>query len=284
MKVPINTLRLLFEKYHETLNVKFLYDLTVKGHSFLSKDLVLEDHLRYLAGYDVKEIDVFFDYHFYEHIASEFPVQYRRPYGSLNFLDMDRHLEILKDVNNASRRKRYIHIIDEIYTTDSSGKTVPLIQYNEALDYRKWNNIKRDISKHRVISYRNSEVPVILFMDLTMKSKNEYVEHFKRNIDLVSTMVSEKTYKNIVIAPDFIPTEDVISVTDPAQLLEEYIRHNARLIIIGEKLNDSFKDSLLEVKQYDKFVRMLVIPSLDSDDIDDFLHQVKLVYNSERWL
>ncbi len=285
MKVPIKILRILFEKYGDIINVKYLSDLTVKGRTFLSKDLVLEDHLRFLAAYDIKEVDVFYDQLLYEYLSTEFPVEYRVPYGSLNFMDMDRHLEILTDVHNMSRRKRYIHIIDEIYGADpATGKTIPVIHHNEAIDYRKWNNMKREISKNQMLSYRNSEVAIILFMDLTMKSKSEYVEHFKKNIDLVSTMVSEKTYSGISIAPDFIPTEDIISVTDPGKLLEEYIRHNARLIIVGEKLNDSFKDSLIDVKKYDKFVRMLVIPNLDCSNLQDFVRQVKLVYNSERWL
>ncbi|MCU0845993.1 MAG: hypothetical protein MUC76_13835, partial [Spirochaetes bacterium] len=83
--------------------------------------------------------------------------------------------------------------------------------------------------------------------------------------------------------PDFIPAEDTISVNDPDNLLDVYRGTNARLIIIGETISDSYKRSLLQVKQYDKFVRMMVVPNINPGDIDHFLKQVKMVYNSDRW-
>ena len=59
-------------------------------------------------------------------------------------------------------------------------------------------------------------------------------------------------------------------MTEPETLLEEYIRSNARLIIIGEKLDDSYKRALLQVRNYDKFVRLMVVPVLDHKNMHGF--------------
>jgi pentose-5-phosphate-3-epimerase len=96
-------------------------------------------------------------------------------------------------------------------------------------------------------------------------------------------MVSNRTDYAREIAPDFIPTEDIISVTDPTNLLETYIESNARLIIIGENINESYKQALIKVKRFDKFVRMMVVPSIDHSNLDHFFKQMALVYNSDRW-
>jgi hypothetical protein len=117
-----------------------------------------------------------------------------------------------------------------------------------------------------------------------LSTQKIYIERFKINTDLISLIVSRSQEPAHFISPDFIPTEDVVSVTDPASLLEEYIRINARLIIIGEKLEETEKRALLRVRNYDKFVRLLVVPVLTHQSIDDFFRQVKLVYNYDRWL
>ena len=61
------------------------------------------------------------------------------------------------------------------------------------------------------------------------------------------------------------------------------IEYEAKLIIIGEVLNKSYKDALISVKRYDKYVRMMVIPQIDHTNLDHFFKQVSLVYNSNRW-
>jgi hypothetical protein len=284
MKITIYQLRDLFSVYGDNLEIKYFDDVSVEDNTFLSTDLVLPAHLGRLDKADVRELEVFYTPGLYDCLSKEFPVEFRKPCGGLRMSDMDRLVEGLRDANNQSKRKRFIRLVGEIYGLDMhSGKRTILVRHNEPLDFKKWNNIKREVDRNQVFLYRNSEVPVIIFVDLKVANQKVYIERFKINTDLISMMVTRGMDPSNVIAPDFIPTEDVISVTDPGLLLEEYIRSNARLIVMGEKLDDYYKRTLLQVRNYDKFVRLLVAPAVDFKNAHDFFSQVKQVYNSERW-
>jgi len=285
MKVTVQHLSHLFEKYGIGIEVKYFDDVVIKGNCFLATALVLSAHLPKLLENDITEIEVFYSPVLYEHLSREFPAEFRKPFGKLRLSEMDKLLEDLKNANVHSKRKRFIRVVGDIYGIDrTSGKRTILLRHNEPLDFKKWNNLKRDMDRNQAFLYRNSEVAIIIFVDLKVGSQKEFVERFRINTDLISLIVSRGQEQANMPSPDFIATEDVISVTEPDTLLEEYIRSNARLIIIGEKLDDSYKRALLQVRNYDKFVRLMVVPVLDHKNMQDFFKQVKMVYNYERWL
>ncbi len=284
MKLTIEQLSRLFGKYGDGIEIKYFDDILIKESCYLSTDLVLPAHLPRLTEQGIGEVEVFFTPGLYDYLTREFPAEFRKPYARCSMNEMDRLLEDLRDVNTQSKRKRYIRWVGEIYGVDRNlGKRIVLLRNNEPVDFKKWNNLKREVDRNQHFQYRNSEVAIIIFVDLKVARQKEYIERFKINTDLISLIVSRGQEPGNSIAPDFIATEDVISVTEPGVLLEEYIRSNARLIIIGEKLDDFYKRALLQVRNYDKFVRLLVVPSLDHNNVHDFFRQVKLVYNNERW-
>jgi hypothetical protein len=286
MKVTIQQLSHLFSKLGESIEIKYFDDIVITGNCYLSTDLVLPAHLPRLTENGITELEVFYTPGLYEHLSKEFPAEFRKPYGRLLLSEMDKLLEDLRNANAQSKRKRYLRMVGDIYGVDMSlGKRVIHLRHNEPLDFKKWNNLKGVVDRNQLFLYRNSEVAIIIFVDLKVARQKEYIERFKINTDLISLIVSKSQEPGNIIAPDFIPTEDVISVTEPGILLEEYIRSSARLIIIGEKLDDFYKRALLQVRNYDKFVRLLVVPALDHQrNAHDFFHQVKLVYRNDRWL
>ncbi|MBN2160856.1 MAG: hypothetical protein JW807_15815 [Spirochaetes bacterium] len=285
MKVTVEQISRLFDKHGDSIEVKYFDDVIVRGSAYLSTDLVLPAHISRLKESNVSEIEVFYTANLYELLSKEFPVEFRKPFNRLHLTDMDRLLENIRDANAQSKRKRFVRLVGDVYGVDKAlGKRVILIKHNEPLDFKKWNNLKREFERGQVFPFRNSEVAILIFVDLKVARQKEYVERFKINTDLISMIVTRSQDTANIISPDFIPTEDVVSVTEPGVLLEEYIRSNARLIIIGEKLDDSCKRALLQVRNYDKFVRLLVVPALYQNDIHDFFHQVKVVYNTDRWL
>jgi hypothetical protein len=285
MKVTVQQLSHLFQKYGIGMEVKYFEDVVIKGNCYLSTDLVLSAHLPKLLENDIHEIEVFYSPVLYEYLSREFAAEYRKPFGKLRMSEMDKLLEDLKNANIHSKRKRFIRNVGDICGVDKTvGKRVILLRHNEPLDFKKWNNLKREVDRSQTFLYRNSEVSIIIFVDLKVGNQREYVERFKINMDLISLIVSRGQEQANLPSPDFLATEDVISVTEPDALLEEYIRSNARLIIIGEKLDDSYKRALLQVRNYDKFVRLMVVPVLDHKNVHDFFKQVKMVYNYERWL
>ncbi len=284
MKVTTAQISRLFDAFGEKVEITYFDDIVIKSNCYLSTDLILPAHLLRLAENDIDAVEVRDTPGIYEKLSHEFPAEFRNPFGRLRLPEMDRLLEEIRDANSHSRRKRYLRMVGDVYGVDvAKGRHVILLHHNEPLDFKKWNELKREVDRNQVFPYRNSEVPIIIFTDLKVSDGKRYIDRFSINADLISLLVTKSLEPGNHIAPDFVPTEDVISVTEPALLLEEYIRTNARLIIIGEKLDDSYKRALLEVRNYDRYVRLLVVPSLDRGEQHDFFKQVKLVYNYDRW-
>ena len=282
MKITVQQLSKLFEKY-QGLRISYFETVLTLERKFFPNDLVIKEHLPVLKKNNIAEIEVFYDSVLYETLTYEFPTAFRKPYGKMNFIELDKELELLESVNAQTKRVRHLVYVGDLYGIDPQKGTKRIVLgHNDHLTYKNWNILKREFSTDQLFLYRYSEVPIIVFVDMNIMPGDSYVEKFKKNTDLISITVSQTGAG--IISPDFIGNEDVLSVTDPDQLLEEYIRTNARLIIIGEKLNDSYKRALLRVKQYDKFVRMIVVPQIDHRNIEHFLKQVELVYKSDRWL
>lgn len=284
MRLTADKIELLLNKYPAEFQLTYLKSISHGGIICKSGDEVRLDDIQRLIEAECHEIDVIFTPTLYDYLTMEFPLEYRKPYGVMNFIEVDRHLETLKVANSLSKRKRFLYLIGDVYGTDSrTAQRIAIINHHEEMDYEKWNQIKRFINKDHKFFYRNSENGIILFVDLRDSAADNYVERFKKNTDLITAMVSRRKNASITIAPDFITTEDVISVTDPENLLDEYVKNDSRLIIIGEKLTEIYKGALNVIIKYDRYARLMVVPAIDPNNIDHFLYQAKLVYNSDRW-
>lgn len=284
MRLSTDKIELLLNKYPTEFKLTYLKSISHGGVKCKSGDEIKLDDIQHLIETEYHEIDITFTPILYDYLTIEFPLEYRKPYGIMNFIEVDRHLETLKVVNSLSKRKRFLYFTGDVYGIDNrTAQRIALLDHHEELDYGKWNQVKRFINKDRKFFYRNSENGIILFVDLRDSAADNYVEKFKKNTDLITAIVSRRKNANIKIAPDFITTEDVISVTDPENLLAEYVKNNTRLIIIGENLTETYKGALNVIIKYDRYARLMIVPSIDPDNIDHFLYQAKLVYNSDRW-
>ena len=284
MIISIKHLKKILKKYGDKIDIRFFKDINVKGKKYLSDDIVLKEHASIFEKNDIKGIEILYNYNLYEYLSKEFPLEFREPYNVVDFVNLDRILENFNNINAATPRKRFIYMLGDIYGRDTKdGKRNIILGHNEAVTYQKWNDVKRLINKNAKFLFRNSEMAIIIFVDLKEKNNSTYVERFKKNTDLISILVSEKKNHKFKLAPGFVPTEDVFSVTDPGSLLNEYKQSNARLIIIGDHLNDDYKRALFQVKEYDKYVRMMVVPSIDQSNLNHFIRQLQLVYKTDKW-
>ncbi len=285
MRVSLDKLKLLWQNYNvDFLHCRYFDDFRLDGRRFSSFEEIVEGDLIFFEENNFREIEVQFNEKFYSILSHEFPLEYRRPYGSFDFITMDRHLDVLNSVSTLSKRKRFLYVIGDIYGTDSiTGRPTIMLRHNDPLDYKKWNEIKRFVVKDQKFYYRNSEYAILIFINMRPDAETAFIERFRKNADLAAAIVTRKRDCNIEIAPDFLPEHDTISVTNPTELLKVYIESHARLIIIGENILETYKRSLIAVKQYDKFARMMVVPEINPRAIDHFLTQVRLVYNSDRW-
>lgn len=284
MRIPIDKIKHLLDKYGNEISLRYLKEIPLQVRTFKADEYINLDDIPHLARAGHKELEIVYTETLYDYLKMEYPSEFRKPYGWIDFISIDRHLEVLEKINVLSKRKRFLSIVGDVYGVDHrTGGRIVVLNHDETLDYRKWNDLKRYIHRDQKFFYRNSENAIILLVNLKSDADGNFIDRFKKNTELITAIVSRKKGSIIGIAPDFLPTEDVVSVTDPDKLLGEYIKSNARLIIIGETLTEGYKKSLLQVRQYDKYVRMMVVPFIDPKSVEHFLMQVKLVYNSDRW-
>ncbi|MCK4778253.1 MAG: hypothetical protein KAS39_07710, partial [Actinomycetia bacterium] len=181
---------------------------------------------------------------------------YRRPVAIKNLVEIDKIIETLQQLNRVSKRERYIVPACELYE-EKNNMFVPLFKFGGRLDFKKWNEIKRNLNKNIKLPIYFSERGIIILVDLTKQDSN-FIGRFKKNADLCTLLTQRrKDSAKFNISPDFNPIADIWGVSDPAELLKTYSEENARLIVLGDQMNESYKAALLEVKKYDRFARFM---------------------------
>ena len=283
MLVKIDQLQMVFDNNSGCV-CRLLESYNVKGKKYQESDQIYIDDINLFAQAGIDTVDIKYDEIIYSYFSTLYPAEFRLQYSSADFFAFDRKLETLERISTLSKRKRYLICIGDIYAYDQhSGKRIIVFRHNDSIDYKQWNQVKRLIDRSKRLYYRNSENGIIIFVNLQPHADSSYIERFKKNTDLVSAIVSRKKDCKIEISPDFLTTEDVYTINNPNDLLSFYQKSNARLIIIGESLNDDYRKALIKVRDYDKFARMMVVPNIDLRNVDHFLLQVQMVYNSDRW-
>ncbi len=284
MIIEIKKLQYLISKYTDEFNCYYNNDTVIDGkkHRAGTEVLLLETNQLLKSG--VKELEVQYNVTLYEYLIREYPVEYRRPARWVDSSTLERILVELEQVNAQSKRKRYLYIIGDVYRSDGRpGQQEIIFRHGDKLDFQKWKGNKIYIDNAQKFFLRNSEVGIIIFGALRSVDYVDEKDGYRKKLDLVGSMLSHKFDKKFEISPDFIPNKDMYRVETPGKLAEEYINTNARVIAISETLTASHKEALLQVKRYDPFVRMMVIPPLSPDNLDDILIQLKMVYNTDRW-
>lgn len=284
MIVEIKKLQYLINKYTDEFNCFYQNDTVIDGKKHRAGSEVLLIDLNQLMKTGVKELEVQYNVTLYEYLIREYPVEYRRPARWVDSATLERILTDLEQVNAQSKRKRFLYIVGDVYRSEAkAGQQEIALRHGDRLDIQKWKGIKIHIVSGQKFFLRDSEIGIIIFGSVRSEDYVDDKDGYRKKIDLVGSMLSHKFDKKFEISPDFIPNKDVYRVETPGKLAEEYISTDAKLIAFNENLTAQQKEALLQVKRYDPFVRMMVIPPLSPDKIDDILIQMKMVYNTDRW-
>ncbi len=229
----------------------------------------------------VQEIDILFTRHVYECLCTFCPENYRLHSSVKSFIEIDKIINTYRTINRSSKRQRSISFLHEFY--NPKGGYEPLIRFNETIDFKKWNSIKRMFKKDSKLPILYNEIGIIVFVDLTQKGDG-YIDRFKKNADLCTLLAQRKSeYSGISISSDFNSLTDIWTVNEPENLLETYIEHNARLIILGDTITKDYKDALMKVKKYDKFARFFVATDINPSDFKPLLLKIKKAYNTDNY-
>jgi hypothetical protein len=237
----------------------------------------------------VDHIDLLFSNSLYKMLNVLNPDKYKDPCDYKSFIEIDKIINTFKYINIYSKRKRHFSFLCEIYNINDNGFN-PVINFNEIIDDEKWNYIKTKISKFKKdtkfpILY--NEVGIIICVDLTKQNHSNFIERFKKNADLCSLLVLEnRCNANFHISSEFNELTDIWTVNEPDKLLETYIEKNARLIVIGDSLNATYRKALLKVKNYDKYARFFVVNNINPNDPNDskeLLMSIKTAYHKNNY-
>ncbi len=286
MNIEITKLQYLITKYPDEFISFYHNDTVIDGKKNKAGTQILLRHVNLLLEKGIKELDMQYDVTLYEYLSKEYPVEFRRPVRWVDLNKLEQSLIELDQINTQTKRKRFIYLVGDIYRNWTEGKTGQLeivLKHGDKLDTQKVKSHRAYIHKDQKFFVRNSENGIIVFGETEADDYIDEKDLYRKKLDLIGSMTSHKFDKKFEISPDFIPNRDVYKVDAPGMLAEEYIKTNAKLIIFNEALTPAQKEALILVKRYDPFVRMMVIPPISPDNIDDILIQMKLVYNTDYW-
>lgn len=245
-----------------------------------------EKNILKLKEEGIGEIDLLFSNALYKMLNVLNPDKFKDPCEFKSFIELDKLINSFKYINKFCKRKRYFSFLCEIYNINDSGFN-PIIKFNELVDDEKWNFIKTKISrikKDTKFPILYNEIGIIIFVDLTRQNDSNFVERFKKNADLCSLLVQKKSNnKKINISSELNELTDIWTVNEPEKLLDTYIEKNARLIVIGDSLNDTYRSALLKVKNYDKFARFFVVNNINPDDSDKLMMSISKAYRKNNY-
>ncbi len=287
MIVPIDDVLTLAT--NEITGVKFIpisnviiTNLTGKSDIVWDKGKVIpKEKISLLKENGVKAIDLYFTQHILEFLCSYCPESYRAPSSIKSFMEIDKIVNTFRSLNRLSNRKRYITFVNEIYEKHDDFE--PVIRFNEKIDYEKWNSIKRRLKKDIKLPILYSEIGVIIFVDLSREGEN-YINNFKKNADLCTLLTQRKSdFSDFKISPEFNRLTDVWAINEPEKLLDAYMSKNAKLIIVGDKIDNVYKSALLKVKEFDKFARFIVVTDINPHDLRSLLVKIKNAYNANNY-
>ena len=286
MIIELSKLHYLIDKYIDELLFFYYSDTVIGGKKYKAGTQILLLHANQLLKSGARELDTLFNITLYEHLIKEFPADYRRPVKWVDSATLEHSLQDLEQINLQTKRKRYLTLVGDVYRKSNDGKTSQpetVFKHGDRLDYQKWKTHRVYIDTTQKFFIRNSENGIIVFGGAASDGYIDENDSHSKRLDLTGSMMSHKFDKKFDIAADFIPQKDVYKIDNPGMLAEEYINTNARLIIFNENLTAQQKEALLQVKRYDPFVRMMVVPKINPANISDLILQLKMVYNTDYW-
>ncbi|MFN4245417.1 MAG: hypothetical protein ACK4F9_04625 [Brevinematia bacterium] len=285
MKINIEEALKILEKYNKEIqiiygkDIHFVDKITRSEITFFQGMFFEDEHYEILARNNIAEIEVVFSDLLLAKLSSNFPHKYRPPLYVKSFLDFDRYISAVDDANRLSKRKRYA-----ISATEITFKNQIILRYNEEITFDKWNKLKGFIDKRLEIPFYSSERG-ILIVTLTDATDSNYLQKFFLHSEAVALFVEKVTKINFSISPDLYPETDIMTATKEEEVIEKYTKTNARLVVIVDKqIDEKYKNMLIKLKTYDRFVRFSAITDLSPLNTEEVLKAIRKAYLSEPFL
>ncbi len=286
MKIKLSELMILSKKYSDELDLILLNDLYINiGTKIIELKAGSQFNPEYYEYYQklkLNEIDIKYDEKLYAKLISNFGNIYRQPDGRKTVIELDRIIDYLETMNLSSKRKRNIISMCEIYKQTSQGYQEPIIFYGEKLDKIRWNQVKVKLSRNTLIDYKVDEWGILIFYPLKAGDPN-YAQKFMQFTELVSMIVESKK-DGVILYSDFNPETDVFTANNRMELLKIYNDNKPSLVVVGGELDEECKTALIQLKQFDKYAKMILIKSPEPQKRVATLNEIKRIYGKNVWL
>ncbi|MCX7821580.1 MAG: hypothetical protein N2258_07910 [Brevinematales bacterium] len=285
MKLKLSELMTLSEKYSDELDLILLNDIYLTDKDkYIELKAGTQFNPTYYDLYKAKnlnEIDIRYDEKLLAKLISNFPESYRQPDGRKSVIELDRIVDYLEAMNMSSKRKRNIVAACEIYKVGQNGYDEPVIFYGEKLDKIRWNQVKVRLNRNTLIDYKVDEHGILIYYPLTGGDPN-YAQKFIQFTELVSMIVESKK-NGIILYPDFNPNTDVFTANNRMELLKVYNDNRPTLVVVGGELDEECKNALIQLKQFDKYAKMILVKSPEPQKRTATLQEIKKVYGRKLW-
>lgn len=285
MKVLIDELMTLKEKYGDSVPLIYAKDIYFEDRLTRSDIKIFQgttferSHYEILSRNNIKEVEIVFSELLLAKLSSNFPEKYRPPTYIKSFMDFDRYISAIDDANRLSKRKRFV-----LSATEIVSKNQIVLRYNEDITLEKWNKLKSYIDKKAEIPFYSSERGIMI-VTLTNASDSNYLQKFFLHSEAVALFVEKVNKLNFVIAPDINPQTDIYTATKEEEVLEKYMKTNVRLIVIVDRVIDErYKNMIVKLRTYDRFVRLSGITELSPVNELDVLKVIRKSYLSEPYM
>jgi len=164
------------------------------------------------------------------------------------------------------------------------GKGEVIIGYNEEISFEKWNRIKGSIDRKAEISFYSSERGLLLVTFMKATDSN-YLQKFFMHSEAVALFVEKIKKEGIILSPDFYSDTDVYTATSEEEAFSKYVNTNVRLVVIVDSnITESYKNLIVKLRTYDRFVRISAITSLSPANELEVLKAIKKSYLTDNFL
>jgi len=285
MQIKIDEALRVIEKYGGSVpviyqrDIRFVDKLTKHEIRFFQGTTFDFDHYDVLLRNGIDKIDVVYSELLFAKLVSLFPQTYRLPFATKSFIDFDRYISAIDDANRLSKRKRTVFSTMEIF---SKGEVI--IGYNEEISFEKWNRIKGSIDRKAEISFYSSERGLLLVTFMKATDSN-YLQKFFMHSEAVALFVEKIKKEGIILSPDFYSDTDVYTATSEEETFSKYVNTNVRLVVIVDSnITESYKNLIVKLRTYDRFVRISAITSLSPANELEVLKAIKKSYLTDNFL
>ena len=208
------------------------------------------------------------------------PSVYKRSAESLPYEAIEKRLIELDFVNRYSAHRRFLICGEDIL----HAKGNLIFEYGETLLLSKWRKFKSLLQSQGAISIRRNEDQIGVYSNLYLSDK-KMKEKFLINVNIVYNLINiESALVKDSVFESFNAERDLIVIDYPLDLLSVYKKNNIRLVIVEDIQNPVYKKSIVSLKRYDPYVRLLFVKDKVKRNDKAFCKQVAEKYLEDLWI